>query len=182
VIRNVSGDQVADNKMKRKRQKLMSWMETGLVELLIGLARPVLLFSVPIISLSLFACAPTIDHRGHRFTANEVEQIQPGMTREQVTFAFGTPDTYSTIGGGAYYYISTKEKTVSFFKPQIVDRRVVAVYFDETDSVAKIANYGLKDGKVIDFISRKTPSHANDQGLIKQLFRNIGAKPVATPQ
>ena len=179
MIRNVSGDGITDNKIK---QKSMPRSSVGIVELHIGQARPFMLLTVPLISLTLFACSPTIDHRGHRFNANEVEQVQPGMTREQVALSFGTPDTYSTIGGGAYYYISTKEKTVSFFKPEIIDRRVVAVYFDETDTVSKIANYGLKDGKVIDFVSRKTPSHANDQGLIKQLFRNIGAKPKVAPQ
>ena len=123
------------------------------------------------------SCAPTIDHRGHRFTADEIEQVQPGMNRQQVELAFGSPATRSTIGGGAYYYISSTEKTVSFMKPQIVDRRVVAVYFDDTGTVQNVANYGLKDGKVFNYISRETPSYANDDGLIKQLFRNIGSKP-----
>ena len=123
------------------------------------------------------SCAPTIDHRGHRFTADEIEQVQPGMSRQQVELAFGSPATRSTIGGGAYDYISTTEKTVSFLKPQIVDRRVVAVYFDDEGTVQNVANYGLKDGKVFNYISRETPSYANDEGLIKQLFRNIGSKP-----
>ena len=60
---------------------------------------------------------------------------------------------------------------------QIVDRRVVAVYFDDVGTVQNVANYGLKDGKVFNYISRETPSYANDEGLIKQLFRNIGSKP-----
>ncbi|MGI9378491.1 MAG: outer membrane protein assembly factor BamE, partial [Methyloligellaceae bacterium] len=54
---------------------------------------------------------------------------------------------------------------------------VVAVYFDDTGTVQNVANYGLKDGKVFNYISRETPSYANDDGLIKQLFRNIGSKP-----
>lgn len=179
MIRTVSGDGIANYKIN---PKFLASIRTDIKKNLYRSTKLVHVLAVPFVTLSLFACAPTIDHRGHRFAENEIEQVQPGMTREQVALAFGTPDTYSTIGGGAYYYISTKEKTVSFLKPEIIDRRVVAVYFDETDTVTKIANYGLKDGKVIDFISRKTPSHANDQGLIKQLFRNIGAKPAIGPQ
>ena len=42
----------------------------------------------------------------------------------------GSPDTTSTIGGDAYYYISTTQKTVAFLKPREIDRQVIAVYFD----------------------------------------------------
>lgn len=115
-----------------------------------------------------------MDYHGHVFGEAETNQIQPGMSKDQVRLALGTPDTTSTIGGGVYYYISSTQKTVAFFKPTVVDRRVVAVYFDQTESVRQVANYGLKDGKVFDFVSRETPSHGKDAGLLKQLFRNIG--------
>ena len=35
-------------------------------------------------------------------------------------------------------------------KPQVTDRRVVAVYFNDKGRVEKIANYGMKDGAVFD--------------------------------
>jgi outer membrane protein assembly factor BamE (lipoprotein component of BamABCDE complex) len=64
-----------------------------------------------------------------------------------------------------------------FMKPEVTDRRVVAVYFDNKGRVTQVANYGLKDGKVFDFIKRETPSYSRDQGLLKELFRDIGAAP-----
>ncbi len=117
--------------------------------------------------------AVTTNH-GHLMSPEEIQQIQPGMGKEQVRMALGTPDTTSSIGGGSYYYISSKNQTGPFMGSKVVERRVAAVYFNEIGTVTRVANYGLKDGKVIDFISRKTPSHGRDASLLKQLFRNIG--------
>lgn len=126
------------------------------------------------LAVSSTACTPQIDFHGHVFSENEINQIQPGQSKDQVRLAFGTPDTVTTIGGGVFYYISSTQKTIAFMKPEVVDRRVVAVYFNQDETVKQVANYGLKDGKVFDFISRETPSHGSEAGLIKQLFRNLG--------
>jgi len=107
-----------------------------------------------------------------------LKQVREGMSKDQVTLALGTPDTQSAVGGGAYYYISTTAtQPMAFMTPSVTDRHVVAIYFNKQDRVEKIANYGLQDGKVIDFVSRETPSYTRDQGLLKELFRNIGASP-----
>ena len=65
----------------------------------------------------------------------------------------------------------------AFFTPSETDRQVVAVYFNEGGVVESVANYGLKDGKVFDFISRTTPAPGGkDEGILKSLFRNLGKK------
>ena len=52
---------------------------------------------------------------------------------------------------------------------------MIAVYFNQGGMVASVASYGLKDGKVFDFISRTTPAPGGkDEGILKSLFRNIG--------
>jgi len=96
------------------------------------------------------------------------------MGKEQVRMALGTPDTTSTVGGGSYYYISSETMSGPFLDPVVKDRRVAAVYFNEVGTVTKVANYGLQDGKIFDFIKRETPSHGNDDSILKQLFRNLG--------
>jgi len=55
----------------------------------------------------------------------------------------------------------------------IVDQRVIVVYFDKTRRVERLANYGIKDGKVFDFVSRTTPTAAVDQTFIQQLFSAV---------
>jgi outer membrane protein assembly factor BamE (lipoprotein component of BamABCDE complex) len=125
--------------------------------------------------LALSACAADITKHGHIFNDDELAQIKPGMSRDQVVLALGTPDTKSTAGQDAYYYISTTTKSsAAFLSPSVVDRRVVAVYFNKKDSVERLANYGLQDGKVVNFSKAETPSKGSEDGLLKELFRNIG--------
>jgi outer membrane protein assembly factor BamE (lipoprotein component of BamABCDE complex) len=127
------------------------------------------------IALALSACASDIIKHGHVFTDEDLAQVKEGMSRDQVILALGTPDTKSTVDQRAFYYISTTTKrSAAFLNPSIVDRRVVAVYFSEKDNVQRVANYGLKDGRVFDFVTSTTPSHGSEDGLLKELFRNIG--------
>jgi len=127
-------------------------------------------------STLLTACGTTVTKHGHHFHETDVQQIRPGMSHEQVRMTLGTPTTTASVGAGnAYYYISNTMSQTAFLAPTELDRQVVAVYFTPSGSVERVAQYGMKDGKVIDFISRTTPSvNTNDEGLLKQLFRNLG--------
>jgi outer membrane protein assembly factor BamE (lipoprotein component of BamABCDE complex) len=133
--------------------------------------------------LGLSACATDITKHGHVFTDEDLAQVKEGMSRDQVVLALGTPDTKSTVDQNAFYYISsTTKRSAAFLNPEIIDRRVVAIYFDQNSAVARVANYGLQDGKVIDFVTRETPSRGSEDGLLQELFRNIGRPvPKATP-
>jgi outer membrane protein assembly factor BamE (lipoprotein component of BamABCDE complex) len=129
-----------------------------------------------IIGAGLAGCAGKVVQHGHMLTSEEIAQVTPGMSRDQVQLALGSPDTTSTMGGDVFYYISTKRKGLAFLKPKVIDRRIVAVYFNKSGNVSRVAHYGLKDGKVFDFISRKTPSHGGDMNILQQLLGNFGKK------
>lgn len=126
------------------------------------------------------ACSEQIIKRGHQFRESDIAQIQPGMGQEQVRLILGSPTTTTSIGGGsAYYYISSTERQVAFMKPSEYERQVLAVYFTPTATVDRVANYGMQDGKVFDFVSRTTPAPGGkEDGLLKQLFRNLGTKQI----
>jgi outer membrane protein assembly factor BamE (lipoprotein component of BamABCDE complex) len=125
----------------------------------------------------LAGCTPMVTKHGHLFQETDIQQIQPGLNQDQVKMALGTPDTSSPVGAGtAFYYISSTSKQQAFTTETEVDRRVLAVYFTPLGTVERVAHYGMKDGKVFDFVKRETPSHAQDEGLVKKLFRNLGTK------
>jgi outer membrane protein assembly factor BamE (lipoprotein component of BamABCDE complex) len=133
--------------------------------------------AIVLTALVLTSCTGTVVKQGHLFQDEDVNQIKPGMGKDQVVLALGSPD-HQAAAGGAYYYISTTaNQPVAFMTPQVTDRRVVAVYFSNKEKVEQVANYGLKDGKVFDFIKRQTPAYSRDQGILKELFRDIGAAP-----
>ncbi len=128
-------------------------------------------------TVMLAACGtPTITKHGQQFRATDLQSVQAGMSQDQVRTALGTPATTAVVGDGrAFYYISSTDSQKSFFLPTETDRQVVAVYFNQGGTVDSIANYGLKDGKIFDFIGRKTPAPGGkDEGILKALFRNLG--------
>lgn len=139
----------------------------------------VLLGSVAVgCGVALSGCGETITKHGHQFHDTDLQSIQPGMSQEQVRSTLGTPATTAVAGGGnAFYYISSTMAQSSFFLPTEKDRQIVAVYFNQGGTVEQVANYGLKDGKVFDFVSRTTPAPGGkDEGILKSLFRNLGKK------
>lgn len=99
-----------------------------------------------------------------------------GSSREQVLLSLGTPSTINTLENNeVFYYISqTRKRSVAFQKPKLVDQRVLAIYFGPDGTVTNIANYGLKDGKVFDFIKRVTPTGGKDMTFIGQILSGLG--------
>jgi outer membrane protein assembly factor BamE (lipoprotein component of BamABCDE complex) len=129
------------------------------------------------LGVALAACQETITKHGHQFQENDLKAVNSGMSQEQVRTTLGTPTTTAAVGGGsAFYYISSTQGQTSFFTPVEKDRKVLAVYFNQLGSVDRVANYGIKDGKVFNFAKQKTDTPSRDEGIIKALFRNLGAK------
>jgi outer membrane protein assembly factor BamE (lipoprotein component of BamABCDE complex) len=112
--------------------------------------------------------------RGYVLPEGALEQIPLGASQEQVLLVLGTPSTVATVSGEAFYYISQRaERSISFEPTQITDQRVIAVYFDKDRKVQRLAEYGIKDGKVFDFIGRTTPTSGNENNIITYMFRTV---------
>jgi outer membrane protein assembly factor BamE (lipoprotein component of BamABCDE complex) len=126
---------------------------------------------------SIAGCASTTTRHGHLFADGDLQQVQPGMSVDAVRLALGTPDTTSAVPGGqAFYYISSTEKQTGFQKPDEVDRKVVAVYFNGTGNVDQVSQYGMQDGRLVDYVSRETPAFMRDKNFIARFFRGVGPK------
>jgi outer membrane protein assembly factor BamE (lipoprotein component of BamABCDE complex) len=48
---------------------------------------------------------------------------------------------------------------------------VIAVYFDKGRHVTRLANYGLQDGRIFDFISRTTPTSGQELNYLTPLLK-----------
>jgi outer membrane protein assembly factor BamE (lipoprotein component of BamABCDE complex) len=131
-------------------------------------------FLAAAMGLMLAACGNTftqVYQRGYIVPEGALEQIPLGATQDQVLIVLGTPSTVATVAGEAFYYISQRAEQKLAFMPQTVtNQRVIAVYFDKDRRVERLANYGLKDGKVFDFISRTTPSGGTELNYLNYLF------------
>jgi outer membrane protein assembly factor BamE (lipoprotein component of BamABCDE complex) len=124
-------------------------------------------------ALALAACANPQPH-GYVLSETAIEQIPVGSSQQQVLLVLGSPSTTSTVGGQAYYYISQTIDDNPVFGRSIEEQRVLAVYFDEEGKVREVANYGLQDGKIFDFISRRTRTGGRDLSFLGQLLTGVG--------
>ena len=124
-------------------------------------------------ALALSGCGSLSENfqRGYVLQEGALEQIPVGSSQEQVLIVLGTPSTVATVNGDAFYYISQKTRREAAFMPQeVVDQRVIAVYFNKDRRVVRLANYGLKDGKIFDFISQTTPTGGAERTILGGLF------------
>jgi outer membrane protein assembly factor BamE (lipoprotein component of BamABCDE complex) len=116
--------------------------------------------------------------QGYVIDQQQIDQVPVGSSREQVLLALGSPSTTATFDNEVFYYISqTRVRRVAFLNPKLVDQRVLAVYFGDDGRVANIANYGMQDGKVFDFITRTTPTGGKDHNFLSQLLAGAGKIP-----
>lgn len=130
-------------------------------------------------ALALAACGSFSEtlQRGYVLPEGGLEQIPVGATQEQVLIVLGTPSTVATVNGEAFYYISQKaERAAAFLPHEVVDQRVIVVYFDKDRKVERLSNYGLKDGKVFDFVSQTTPTGGADLNYLRNVLKSFSPK------
>ena len=121
---------------------------------------------------ALGGCAGEQFQKGYILPDGALEQIPIGASQDQVLIVLGTPSTVATLDGEVFYYISQRtSRPVAFMNQRVVDQRVIAVYFDKNRQVRRLANYGLKDGKIFDFVSRTTPTSGQEMSYLTPLFK-----------
>jgi outer membrane protein assembly factor BamE (lipoprotein component of BamABCDE complex) len=133
------------------------------------------IFAAGLLTASIMACAPVIDNRGYFFDDRSVNDIEKGVTnQEAVRETFGSPTSESVLNNGAYYYIYSRFVTESYRAPKEVDRKVLAIYFDENKTVRDLAVYGLEDGIIVPIVARTTQTQGSELTVLQQIFGNVG--------
>ncbi len=130
------------------------------------------------LALALGGCAMSTDlgfDRGYQVDDQALAKVKIGATtKPQALALLGTPSTTSTIGGDAWYYISQRlSRPALFMNPSVVDQNVMAIYFEKGGKVSRIANYGLKDGQVFDYVSRTTPTGGQEPDFLRNIFTGL---------
>lgn len=140
-------------------------------------------------AFGISACKPTnflntsqTYNEGYVLDQEALDSVSVGSSRDHVLLALGSPSLTAMYDNEIFYYISqTRYRAVQFMKPKIVDRKILAIYFDKNGIVTHVARYGLQDGKLFDFISNTTPTGGNDQTFLNQLITGTKAVPGGLP-
>ena len=142
-----------------------------------GKARWRVVAAAALVAAALAGCTGEQFQKGYILPPGALEQIPIGASQDQVLIVMGTPSTVATLDGEVFYYISQRsERKVAFMNQQVVDQRVIAVYFDKERKVQRLAEYGMKDGHIFDFVSRTTPTSGNDLNMITTIIHNFEGK------
>lgn len=128
--------------------------------------------------LALAACDTPVQVRGHVTDPESIDAIETGQyTQEDVIALLGTPSTVSTFDERKWYYIGQKSTKFAFQRPDIFERSVLVLSFDDTGFLTEKQILSLADGREIEPNPRKTPTEGRDFTLMQQFLGNLGRLP-----
>ena len=124
---------------------------------------------------SLAACAATFRNHGYVPNEEDLAQVSVGLdTRDTVADIVGAPSSAGVLNDSGYYYVRSRVKHFAWQKPQVIERQVVAISFNQVGIVENIGRYGLEDGKVIP-LARRVTRNGQDVNFIKKILSNVGS-------
>lgn len=134
----------------------------------------ILLSTTLTVLLATAACESDIAARGNIPKPDKLAEVQPGITRDQVLQAIGSPTSYATFDPNTWYYVGQLTEDYAFFQTKVLERKVVAVSFGPDGRVSEVKELGKDDSQNIQMVSRTTPTVGRDISLWNQLFSNLG--------
>ena len=139
-------------------------MQTARLPLIIALAA------------TLAACGARKDIRGNYLAETQLASISVGSTnRDAVLHTLGPPSTEGTFDRHVWYYIGRQTEAWGFLNPDIIDQKVIAIYFDDKGVVEHIQRYSEADARKVDIVERETPTSGAKIGFFEQILGNLGA-------
>ncbi len=124
-------------------------------------------------TLALTACTHSVDNRGYDFEISDISKVRLGQTKEEVLSVLGSPSTLSTFKDNAWYYISRKTATKSFFNPETIDQKIVVIHFNH-DTVSSMETVDKNQAIKIDPSKNKTETTGYESGILREVFGNFG--------
>ncbi len=126
------------------------------------------------IAAALAACEPLSRTHGYAPAPEALVQIEPGVDGvASVTQKIGRPSTGGVVRDNTWYYVSSRTETMAYNPPKVVERRVVAVSYDDSGVVQEVNTYGLEDGRIINLVTRTTPTYGRELTILQQVFGNL---------
>lgn len=126
--------------------------------------------------LSTAACAPITTYSGFQAIESDPKDVKVGTdTKSTVRGKLGSPSSMSTFDPNVWFYMNQIKERVAFRRPQVVARNVTAIAFNkDSELVESVSVYTLKDGKVIAYNGRETPTRGREMTILEQLLGTVG--------
>lgn len=129
------------------------------------------------IALVASACAPQVARHGFQAVDVQPSDIVVGTdTRDTVRARLGTPSAVSTFEPDAvWFYVSQTTAKYTFNLPEVTQRSVTQITFDETSGrVLSVENLDLDDSIEVAYNERETPTRGRELTALEQILGTVG--------
>lgn len=128
-------------------------------------------------------CAPIRQTNGYQAIERKPADSKVGVdTKSTVLETLGSPSVISTFDPNVWFYMSQRTDQMSFHAVRVVRRSVIQITFDkDSEKVTDVKSFALKDGKVIAYNGRETPTRGRELSIIEQLLGNVGRGSLLPP-
>ncbi|MDB5427023.1 MAG: hypothetical protein JWR47_994 [Phenylobacterium sp.] len=131
---------------------------------------------IPAAAASLSACAPITSYSGFQAIESDPKEVKIGTdTKSTVRGRLGSPSATGAFDPNTWFYMNQLKSRVAFKRPEVIARSVTAITFNkDSETVESVNSYTLKDGKVIAFNGRETPTRGRELTILEQILGNVG--------
>lgn len=133
-------------------------------------------FLVIIFIFAITSCTSRVDKHGFMFEFSDHQMLQEGVTtKERVLKMMGSPTLVSDFDSQeAWIYFSEDLKRFLFFKPKVVERKILLLRFKD-DTISNLQIFDLNnESKNLKFAPEFTTVDSHKIGFFKSIFSNVG--------
>lgn len=112
-------------------------------------------------------------HNGNMPAQEKVDEIRLGQSKQDVMNILGAPSLTTGLSEDHWIYMASTTKKVAFFRPEELERKVLAISFDN-DQISKIEKLNLADGNKLPIDSDITQTTEQEQGFFRKYFGGVG--------
>jgi outer membrane protein assembly factor BamE (lipoprotein component of BamABCDE complex) len=125
--------------------------------------------------IAVTACTAQYSNHGYVPPEEELAELVVGVdSRATVDDVIGAPSTSGVRSDGDYYYIRSRIRKYGAKAPEVVERQVLAISFNDSDQIKNIERFSLADGNIVPLARRVTESSVQGKGFLQQFLGNIG--------
>ena len=120
----------------------------------------------------LFSCTTNIKNHGYIPSKSDLENLVLGKdTKQSVSKKIGLPATAGLEG--AYYYVRSTFNAPGFRSPQLVDRKVIVLSFDQRSKLKNIETFNVDNGNFVRLDYRVTETGLDNKNMLQQIIGSI---------
>lgn len=112
-------------------------------------------------------------HNGNMPAQEKVDEIRLGQSKQDVMNILGAPSLTTGLSDDHWIYMASTTKKVAFFRPEELERKVLAISFDN-DQISKIEKLNLADGNKLPIDTNITQTTEQEQGFFRKYFGGVG--------